>query len=119
MWIIPNTSRTFNVGLDPAARLRHTASVTTEAYIPSEVTFGGRRVVEVFAVTLYDPDSDDPHGSMTTHYPLAEGERGPLVVLGMRDGKQWRVTLPEIEVIRQTAIGCEFILYGRIARGAV
>jgi hypothetical protein len=87
--------------------------MTTEAYIPSQVTFRDRRIEEVFAVTLYDPDSDDPHGAMTTHHPLAEGERGPLVVLGTRDGKQWRVTLPEIEVIRRTSVGCEFIIYGR------
>jgi hypothetical protein len=91
----------------------------TEAYIPAEVTFAGRRIHEVFAVTLYDPDSDDPHGALTTHQPLEEGERGgPLVVLGTRDGKQWRVTLPEIEVIRRTAVGCEFIVFGRITRAA-
>jgi hypothetical protein len=93
--------------------------MTTEAYIPVEVTFAGRPIAEVFAVTLYDPDSDDPHGSMTTHQPLDEGERGgPLVVLGTRDGKEWRVTLPEIEIIRRTAVGCEFIVLGRITRAA-
>ncbi len=91
--------------------------MTTEAYIPAEVTFGEKRIAEVFAVTLYDPDSDDPHGSMTTHQPLEEGERGgPLVVLGTRDGQQWRVTLPEIEVVRATAVGCEFIVFGRAER---
>lgn len=94
--------------------------MTTEAYIPAEVTFAGRRIDEVFAVTLHDPDSDDPHGSLTTHNPLHEGERGgPLVVLGTRDGRQWRITLPEIEVVRRTAVGCEFIVYGRITRSAL
>jgi hypothetical protein len=94
--------------------------MTAEAYIPAEVTFAGRPIAEVIAVTLYDPDSDDPHGALTTPHPLAAGERaGPLIVLGTRDGKQWRITLPEIEVIRQTAIGCEFIVYGQITRTAL
>ena len=91
--------------------------MTTEAYIPSEVRYGEKLIEEVFAVTLYDPDSDDPHGSMTTHQPLREGERGgPLTVIGTRDGKRWQITLPEIEVIRRTAVGCEFIVYGRLTR---
>lgn len=91
--------------------------MTTEAYIPSEVTLAGRRIDEVFAVTLYDPDSDAPHGAITTHAPLAEGERGgPLVVVGTREGKHWRVTLPEIEVCRRTAVGCEFTIFGRVER---
>ncbi len=91
--------------------------MTTEAYIPSEVTYGGQPVQEVFAVTLHDPDSDCPHGSMTTHNPLGEGERaGPLVVTGTRDGRRWRVTLPEIEVCRRTAVGCEFTIFGRVQR---
>ena len=91
--------------------------MTTEAYIPSEVTFAGRRVDEVFAVTLYDPDSDAPHGAMTTHQPLADGERGgPLVVVGNRGGQRWRVTLREIVVCRRTAVGCEFTIFGRVER---
>jgi hypothetical protein len=94
--------------------------MTTEAYIPAEVTFGDRRIDEVFAVTLYDPDSDDPHGAMTTHQPPAEGERcGPLVVIGTRDNKRWQITLPEIEIIRRTAVGCEFIVFGRLTRTAL
>lgn len=91
--------------------------MTTEAYIPTEVTYGQRRIADVFAVTLHDPDSDTPHGSMTTHEPLNEGERGgPLVVVGTRDGKRWRITLPEIEVCRRTAVGFEYLVFGRVAR---
>ncbi len=90
--------------------------MATEAYIQPEVTFAGRTVGEVLAVTLYNADSDDPHGSMTTHQPLHEGERGPLVVVGTRDKKRWRVTLPEIEVSRASAVGCEFTVFGRVAR---
>jgi hypothetical protein len=94
--------------------------MTTEAYIPAEVTFGERRIDEVFAVTLYDPDSDDPHGALTTHQSPAEGERGgPLVVVGTRDNKRWQITLPEIEIIRRTAVGCEFIVFGRLTRTAL
>jgi len=91
--------------------------VTTETYIPTDVTLAGRRIDEVFAVTLHDPDSDDPHGSITTHNPLPAGERaGPLVLIGTRDGGRWRITLPEIEVCRSTAVGCEYLVFGRIQR---
>lgn len=93
--------------------------MANEAYIPVEVTYGERRIDEVFAVTLHDPDSDTPHGAMTTHYPLPEDERGgPLVIVGTRAGKTWRVTLPEIEVVRRTAVGCEFNIFGGVHREA-
>ncbi len=105
--------------LDARLRGGENGGMTTEAYIPEEVTFAGRRIDEVFAVTLYDPDSDDPHGSLTTHNPLAEGERGALVVTATRGGKRWRITLPEVEVSRSTAVGCEFTVFGRLAREAV
>ncbi len=91
--------------------------MTTEAYIPTAVTFAGRPIAEVFALTLYDPDGDDPHGSMTTHNPLPAGQRGgPLIVEGTRGGQSWQVTLREIEVLRSTAVGFEFIVYGRVQR---
>ena len=94
--------------------------MTTEAYIPSEVRYGEKLIEGAFAVTLYDPDSDSPHGSMTTHQPLDEGARGgPLVIVGTRDGKRWRVTLPEIEVCRTTAVGCEYLIFGRLTREAL
>ncbi|HQL55139.1 MAG TPA: hypothetical protein PLQ87_10570 [Phycisphaerae bacterium] len=94
--------------------------MATEAYIPSEVTFGEQRIADVIAVTLYNPDSDEPHGALTTHQPLAEGTRGgPLVIIGTRDGKTWRVTLPEIEVCRSTAVGCEYTIFGRVTRTAM
>lgn len=94
--------------------------MTTETYIPTRVALGARPIGDVFAITLYDPDSDEPHGAMTTHEPLAEGERGgPLEVVGTRDGKSWRITLPEIEVCRATAVGCEFTIFGRITRERV
>ena len=90
--------------------------MTTEAYIPRQVTFDGRPVAEVFALTLHDPDSDTPHGALTTHNPLSEGARGPLVVIGTREGSDWRVQLPEIEVYRQTAVGCEFNIFAPVMR---
>jgi hypothetical protein len=91
--------------------------MTTEAYIPSAVTYGGRRLDSVVVVTLYDPDSDDPHGAVTTPAPLAAGDRGgPLVVIGTRDQHTWRLTLPEIEVCRSTAVGFEFVVFGRVQR---
>jgi hypothetical protein len=91
--------------------------MTTEAYIPTEVTFDSRTLDEVFAVVLHDPDSDDPHGSMTTHNPLPAGTRGgPLVVVGTRDGRRWRITLPEIEVSRSSAVGFEYTIFGKVSR---
>lgn len=91
--------------------------MTLETYIPEEVTYGGEPWAEVFAVTLYDPDSASPHGAVTTHQPLAEGTRGgPLVIVGARDGKRWRITLGEIEVCRTTAVGCEFTCFERVVR---
>ncbi len=94
--------------------------MTTEAYIPTSVTLAGRPIADVFAVTLYDPDSDDPHGSLTTHNPLPAGQRGgPLIVEGTRGGQRWRITLPEIEVCRRTAVGFEYLVFGRVAREVV
>jgi hypothetical protein len=90
-----------------------------EAYIPQEVTFAGQPVAAVFAVTLYNPDSDDPHGSLTTLNPPAEGTRGPLQLRGTRDGQAWQVELPEIEISRSTAVGCEFTIFGRAQRRKV
>lgn len=90
--------------------------MTTEAYIPADVTFAGRPVADVYALTLHDPDSDTPHGALTTHNPLPEGARGALVVIGSRDGKRWHVHLAEIEVYRQTAVGCEFNVFAPIRR---
>ncbi len=94
--------------------------MTTEAYIPTSVLFAGRPIGEVFALTLHDPDSDDPHGALTTHNPLSAGERGgPLVVEATRGGKRWRLTLPEIEGCRSSAVGFEFVLFGRLQRDEV
>jgi hypothetical protein len=90
--------------------------VTTEAYIPSDVRFAGRSVEEMFALTLHDPDGEAPHGSLTTHHPLREAQRGALEVIGRRDGKTWRVTLDEIEVCRATPVGCEFTIFGSVKR---
>ncbi len=91
--------------------------MTTEAYIPTAITFAGRPIADVFAVTLYDPDSDDPHGALTTHNPLPAGQRGgPLVIDATRGGQVWRITLPEIEVVRSTAVGFEFLIFGRVQR---
>jgi hypothetical protein len=91
-----------------------------ETYIPSEVSYAGHRLEEVFVCTLYDPDSDTPYGSLTTANPLPEGQRGgPLVVAGTRDKQQWRVTLAEIEVYRKTAVGCEYLIFGALQRQAL
>lgn len=91
--------------------------MATEAYIPTEVTYRGAAIDDPVLVTLYDVEGRAPHGSMTTPKPLPAGERGgPLVVLGTREKKEWRVTLPEIEVRNKTAVGFEYIIHGTIQR---
>ncbi len=91
--------------------------MTTDTYIPTAVTFAGRPIAEVFAVALYDPDSNEPNGSLTTHAPLPAGARGgPLIIEATRAGRRWRITLPEIEVCRSTAVGFEFLVFGGIQR---
>ncbi len=90
--------------------------MSLELYIPGAVLFAGRAIADPVAVTLYDPDSDDPHGSLTAGAPPAAGERGPLVVHGIRDGSEWEVRLDEIEISRSTAVGCEFTIFGRPQR---
>lgn len=90
--------------------------MATEAYISAEVVFSDQPVEDVIAVTLYDADSEAPHGALTTHHPLEEGARGPLLITGTRDGHRWRVTLPEIEVCRRTPVGCEYTIFGTVHR---
>jgi hypothetical protein len=99
-------------------RCGQTVRMATEVYIPTTVTFRGQRLAEVFAVTLYNPDSTDPAGAMTMHGPPSEGARGVLELVGTRDGKTWRVTLSEIEISRATAVGCEFTVFGTAVRVA-
>jgi hypothetical protein len=91
--------------------------MATDAYVPTEVTFRGQVIDEAVIVTFYDADSDAPHGSLTTPKPLPVGERGgPLVVVGSRDKKQWRVTVPAIEVRNRTAVGFEYTIVGKLER---
>lgn len=83
--------------------------MSVKAYIPSEVRFGDRPIKGTRIITLYDPDGDRPNGSMTTSEPLEHGVRGgPLVFLGVREGKSWEITLPEIAVNNKTAMGFEY-----------
>jgi len=93
------------------------ASVAVEAYIPTEVRYEDETVNNVFVFTLYDRESSAPHGALTTRNPLPVGSRGgPLIVRGARGGSQWRLALPEIEVINRTAMGCEFRVLGPVVR---
>lgn len=93
------------------------SGVAIEAYIPTEATYEHQTINDPIVFTLYHPYTNQPHGALTTRCPLAAGERGgPLVVTGARDGKRWRVSLPEIEVFSRTTFGCEFRIYGQIVR---
>jgi hypothetical protein len=94
--------------------------MTLEAYIPSEATFAGATIADPVLVTLHDLDGESPHGSMTTRNALPTGERGgPLVFVGTREGKTWRVTLAEIEVRNRSALGFEYGIVGPVRREAL
>jgi hypothetical protein len=87
-----------------------------EVYIPGQVQFAGQPIPEAAALTLYNPDSDDPHGALTVPAPPPAGARGELLVRGTRDGHEWDVRVPEIEISRSTSVGCEFTIFGRPQR---
>lgn len=91
-----------------------------EVYIPAEVSFRDDVIDNAVVFTLYDPDTDAPRAALTAPNALDTGARGgPLIVVGTRGGKRWRVTLPEIEVVNHTALGCEFRVHGRATRDAL
>lgn len=87
-----------------------------EAYIPSSVELENGAIADVMIITLYQPDSDSPRGSLTGSHPMEAGRSGRLVFVGTRDGKEWRVTLPRIDVYNKTALGCEYSIRGPIER---
>lgn len=94
---------------EPGQEPRREKGVPLEAYVPSEITLAGEPLAGVRVVTLYDPDSDTPHGAITMSDPPAEGERaGPLILQGTREHSTWRVEIAEIEVYQRSAVGCEF-----------
>jgi hypothetical protein len=91
--------------------------VAIETYIPTEVTYADAAMDGAVALTLYDADTDSPHGALTTRHPLPAGERGgPLLVRGHRGGKRWLLRLAEVEVVNRTALGCEFRVHGQVVR---
>jgi len=88
-----------------------------EAYIPTEVTYADAAMAGAVALTLYDADTDSPHGALTMRRPLPAGARGgPLLVRGRRGGKLWLLRLAEIEVVGRSGQGCEFRVHGGIVR---
>ncbi|MBN2445832.1 MAG: hypothetical protein JXO22_03860 [Phycisphaerae bacterium] len=88
-----------------------------EAYVPSEISLAGQPLDEISVLTLYDPDSDEPHGALTGPGAPEDGHRaGPLTLVGVREGAQWRVELDEIEVCHRTPVGCEFTIFGSVRR---
>jgi len=90
--------------------------VALEAYIPSTVELEGGAIPDVIVITLYQPDSDAPRGSLTGAHPIEAGQSGRMVFVGTRDGKEWRVTLPRIEISNKTALGCEYQIRGPVQR---
>ncbi len=96
------------------------SALPLETYIPTKVMYASRELGRSLAVTLYEPDGDAPHGALTTHTTLPEGERsGPLIFEGRRDEQLWRITLPEIEVVRSSSLGFEFNIFGKVQRETI
>lgn len=87
-----------------------------EAYIPSTVELENAAIADVMVITLYQPDSEKARGSLTGAHPIEAGKSGRMVFVGTRDGKEWRVTLPRIEVSNKTALGCEYSIRGPVER---
>jgi hypothetical protein len=87
-----------------------------EAYIPSSVRLDDRAIEDVMVVTLHDPDSAGASGSLTGPNSIEAGTTGRLEIVGRRDGKEWRVTLPRISVGNRTALGCEYAIEGPVER---
>src|SRR5262249_50173239 len=87
-----------------------------EAYIPTSVQLDDQPIEEVMVATLYDPESPTARGSLTGPQPIEAGAEGRLVIVGRRDGKEWRVTLPRISVRNKTALGCEYAIEGPVER---
>ncbi len=87
-----------------------------ESYIPSSVELEDGAVTDVMVITLYQPDTDKARGSLTGAHPIEAGRSGRMVFVGTRDGKEWRVTLPQIEVSNKTALGCEYSIRGPVER---
>ncbi|MCK6456207.1 MAG: hypothetical protein L6Q92_06720 [Phycisphaerae bacterium] len=87
-----------------------------EAYIPTDVRFDDQPVENVFVITLHESDSPAQSGSMTTPDPIDHGRSGRLVFTGLRDGKEWRITLPEVSIRNRTALGCEYTWQGPVQR---
>ena len=90
-----------------------------EAYVPSEVWLGGEPLADVMVVTLHDPDSDAPHGTLTAARPPAVGTRAALRLVGRREGRVFAVEVDEIEVCQASAVGCEFTVFGQVRRTPV
>lgn len=85
--------------------------MAVEAYKPESpdaVCLDGKPLPETIMVTLYDPDGDEPTGSVTTESPPSVGLKGTFTFQGNRDGKLWSVSIAQVTILNQTAVGSEF-----------
>ncbi|MBN1490763.1 MAG: hypothetical protein JXA69_12670 [Phycisphaerae bacterium] len=85
-----------------------------ETYIPLSVQFNGRALPDGYMCVLYESDGPQRRGSLTIPSPPQAGERGVLRFVGSRDGRMWDVSLGEVVIVADSAIGCEFVAVGPI-----
>lgn len=88
-----------------------------EAYLPQQATLGEQSLENASVVALYDPDGPAPAGALAG-VALNVGATGPLELVGMREGRRWRVRAA-IEVVAQSAVGCEFRICGEFERAPI
>lgn len=87
-----------------------------EAYAPETVALAGQPLADAKIVAFYDPDGPTPRGALTGVSLDSECEVGPLEIVGLREGRRWRVVTAAIAVESRSAIGCEFRLCGPLQR---
>ena len=87
-----------------------------EAYVPLFVQVGDHLIDRAILLTLYEPDGDNPSGSVTTERPLPEGAGGTLRLEATRGGESWLVAADQISVVNSSAVGFEFAMSSRPTR---
>lgn len=91
-----------------------------EAYVPRQIELGGDTLHDAFLLTLYVGNEGAPRGALTMPAPPEEGARvGPLIVDAERAGKRWHLEANQIEILRHTPVGCEFVVIGGLEQRPV
>ena len=96
-------------------------AMTEESYVVRTASLNQTELHGLQVLILFDPDGASPHGVLAIDgdWPreFSAGWRGgPLLVAGRREGRLWRVQIPEVELIGQAPDRIEVLLTGSIER---